>query len=167
MTRSGLSIGRLGEAPGPGFQHHHLLPLALRRRSQIDIFLSELGGTGFSLSDRQTNCLWLPAEERLAARVGAAMHRGPHPHYSEVVAARVDRIRQTSRRLPPGQRASASLRRLRRLQRALTHILAGQGPRLVRLNRRDPLRLFVDYSQLDAAIDDLINLDALSLNGDG
>lgn len=137
---------------GPGFQHHHLLPLALNRHGQIRQFLDGLSPDGFRLSHRATNCLWLPAQESLSWRTGAALHRGPHPRYSDVVAARVERIRLGSERLPQGLREASALRRLRRLQRALAHILSGAGPRLVQLNRRDPLRLFDDYSQLDAAI---------------
>jgi hypothetical protein len=45
------------------------------------------------------------------------------------------------------------LLRLARLQRALASILAGSAPRLILLNRRDPMRLFADYDALDAAID--------------
>lgn len=138
--------------PGSGYQQHHLLPLGLSRHRQISLFLESLGSGGFRLTDRTANCLWLPAEERVALRTGAAMHRGPHPHYSDVVAARIERIRVSNQYLPIHRRDEAALRRLRRLQRALAHILAGSGPRLVQLNRRDPLRLFRDYSQLDAAI---------------
>jgi hypothetical protein len=150
----------------PGFQHHHLLPLALNRRAQIRQFLETLHNNGFRLTDRQTNCLWLPAQESLSWRTGAALHRGPHPRYSDVVIARIDRIRIGSLRLPPGLSEAMAVRRLRRLQRALAYILSGAGPRLVQLNRRDPLRLFEDYSQLDAAISVLHGEDA-QLSDDG
>ena len=151
---------------GPGYQHHHLLPLALGRHSQIGQFLGSLAPVGFRLTDREGNCLWLPAQERLSWRTGAALHRGPHPRYTDVVASRVERIRRGSEGLPASQRDLAALRRLRRLQRTLTHILSGTGPRLVQLNRRDPLRLFDDYSQLDAAIGALHGV-CLSVSDDG
>ncbi|QJQ33199.1 AHH domain-containing protein [Sphingomonas lacunae] len=149
-----------------GYQHHHLLPLALARRAQIAQFLASLGPVGFRLTDRQANCLWLPAEERLAWRTGSALHRGPHPRYTEVVAARVERIRSGGQGLSASQRELLALRRLCRLQRVLAHILSGAGPRLVQLNRRDPLRLFQDYSQLDAAIGALHGVN-LPVSADG
>lgn len=34
----------------------------------------------------------------------------------------------------------------------MARMLSGPGPRLLQLNRRDPLRAFGDYSYLDAAI---------------
>jgi hypothetical protein len=49
--------------------------------------------------------------------------------------------------------ARQAARRLIRLQRALAAILAGDAPRLILLNRRDPMHLFADYGALDAAID--------------
>lgn len=152
MIRPPLSNSSRVAPWGSAYQQHHLLPLGLRRHRQISQFLEALGPRGFQLRDRKSNCLWLPAEERAALHTGAAMHRGPHPHYSDVVAARIERIRVGSQRMPAHRRDDAALRRLRRLQRALAHILSGTGPRLLHLNRRDPLRLFRDYSQLDAAI---------------
>ncbi len=82
------------------------------------------------------------------------MHRGPHPRYTAVVTARVERIRALhySHRHDAGD----AVARLHRLQRALGAVLAGPAPRLIQLNRRDPMRLFADYSALDAAIDAMI-----------
>ena len=117
-------------------------------------FLDRLAGQGFRLTERRSNCLWLPADERLAAHSGAALHRGPHPQYSDLVAARVDRIRSrcTAQDAPT---LDLAMRRLRRQQRALARTLLGRTPRLITLNRRDPMRLFADYSVLDAAIEQM------------
>ncbi len=84
--------------------------------------------------------------EHIAAERGLAMHRGPHPRYSAVLAERVERERQR-RDAPPIAAA-----RIARLQRVMVRVLAGRGPRLLLLNQRDPMRLFSDYDALDAAI---------------
>lgn len=142
--------------PGPAarsssFQQHHLIPVALGRRPQIGRFINGLHLAGFHIEDSATNLIALPADEDSAARCGATMHRGPHPHYTAVVAARVERIRALHHR--EGRTAGDSVARLHRLQHCLRAVLSGSGPRLFQLNRRDPMRLFADYSTLDAAID--------------
>lgn len=151
-TRDVVRRGRARAA----FQRHHLLPLALGRRPQIGAFLAMLGDSGFSLHDPARNSLRLPADERLA------LHRGPHPRYSEIVADRVERIRRwhvTAQEevdaLPAPLLRHVAAARLWRLQRVLVRLLAGRGPRLLHLNRRDPMRLFTDYGALDSAIDAL------------
>lgn len=138
------------------YQHHHLLPLALLRRPQLAAFLEGR----CRLTDRRSNCIWLPANEALAARSGSALHRGPHPQYTDIVAHRVDRIRQASDAgtgdlCGQGDVGDRAIIRLNRLQRVLARVLLGDGPRLLHLNRKDPLRLFADYSYLDRAIDQL------------
>lgn len=135
-------------APSPT-QKHHLLPLSLVRRAQIGAMLTELKGHGFSIHDN-SNLLNLPADENLAWLMGAALHRGPHPAYTDVVAARLERIR-----IAGGTGKAAQmlrLRRIQRLQRALKRILSGGPQRLLWLNRRDPLHFFADYSAIDSAI---------------
>ena len=139
------------------FQHHHLPPLSLLNRPQFSGFLRQLHWHGLKLTDRAGNCLWLPADEGVAYRLGQALHRGPHPRYTSVVASRVERIRRgfaAASASPASQwvaREDAAVR-LTRLQRVMTHILAGPGPRLLQLNRRDPMRCFADCSYLDDAI---------------
>jgi hypothetical protein len=149
----GLKRAARNVPPGGGLlavQRHHLLPLGLRRVPGVGVFMSRLASSGFSLDDGHRNGLWLPATEDAAAALGMAMHRGPHPHYSAVVAERVER---TARLHRLGAIVDAqALARLDRLQAVLTRLLAGRGPRLVLLNTRDPLGLFSDYSYLDAAI---------------
>ncbi len=142
--------------PGPAahlclYQQHHLIPVAVGRRPQVGRFLAGLHIAGFHIEDATSNLVALPADEATAARCGAAMHRGPHPRYTAVVAARVERIRALHYR--HRHEASETVARLHRLQRALRAVLAGRAPRLIQLNRHDPMRLFADYSALDAAID--------------
>lgn len=149
--------GDIERMPGPAahpalhYQQHHLIPVAIGRRPQIGRFLTGLHIAGFHIEDAASNLIALPADETTAARCGATMHRGPHPRYTAVVTARVERIRALHYR--HRHEASDTVARLHRLQRALGAILAGSAPRLIQLNRRDPMRLFADYSALDAAID--------------
>jgi A nuclease family of the HNH/ENDO VII superfamily with conserved AHH len=141
-----------GPAASSGqYQRHHLIPASTARRAQIGRFLTGLHLSGFHIEDPARNFVILPSDELTAARCGQAMHRGPHPHYCAVVVARVERLRSLHYR---EQRSAAdSAARLGRLQLALRSVLAGDAPRLLTLNRRDPMRLFADYSVLDAAID--------------
>lgn len=135
----------------PRFQRHHLLPLSLIKRSQIGVFLAHMEHHGLRLMDSETNCQWLPANEETAFATGQALHRGPHPHYNDVVAARVERIRKRAKNT-----ADASAR-LRRLQRVMARLLCGGGARLLQLNRRDPMRCFADYSYLDDALSRMLS----------
>lgn len=137
--------------PSGNWQRHHLLPRSLLARGQVGRFLTGLGICGFHLEDSETNLLALPADEATAITTGAALHRGPHPHYTRVVLSRVERVRALHQREHIGARQAA--RRLARLQRALCAVLSATAPRLILLNRRDPMRLFADYDALDAAID--------------
>lgn len=140
-----------GPAASTGqFQRHHLIPGCAARRPQIGRFLTGLHLSGFHIDDPARNILSLPSDEATAARCGQAMHRGPHPGYNHVVISRVERIRALHYR--DGRSARDSAERLVRLQSALRAVLAGRGPRLLTLNRRDPMRLFADYGALDAAI---------------
>lgn len=133
-----------------GWQCHHLLPRSLARHRQLSAWLASIEGTGPVLSARRENILWLPATEAIAAATGMALHRGPHPAYNDVVAARLERVRSSS------ADASVARDRIARLQRALTATLSGEVPSTLRLNRHDPMRLFVDYSGLDDAISVLL-----------
>ena len=135
------------------YQHHHLIPVAVGRRPQIGRFLVGLHLAGFHIEDRASNLILLPADEATAAGNGQTMHRGPHPHYTAIVTARVERIRALHYR--DDRTTPDAVARLHRLQRSLRAVLSGSSPRLLQLNRRDPMRLFADYSALDAAIEAL------------
>src|SRR3546814_15624272 len=83
-----------GAPPPPsGFQRHHLIPIVLLRRPQMAVMFDHLRDEGFALQNFTGNGLVLPACEPAALRSGHALHRGPHRGYSDVVAARVERIR--------------------------------------------------------------------------
>lgn len=155
-----MQCGRWHGAPPPrlGFQRHHLIPVALARRPQMAEMFGELVAEGFALQNFRANGVVLPASERAALQSGHALHRGPHHGYSDVVAARVERIRSHFARQAPNELRAArrtAVMRLRLLQdttrRALTD---GHGSGLW-LNRHDPMRLFEDRPYLDDAIERL------------
>jgi hypothetical protein len=133
-----------------GWQCHHLLPRALSRHRQIAAWLADIQDVGPQLATRRANILWLPATEAMAATTGMALHRGPHPAYNAIIAARLERIRVATAATP--QAAAEARIRIARLQRALTATLSGQAPTALWLNRHDPMRMFADYDSLDSAI---------------
>lgn len=147
-------------APPPlsGFQRHHLIPIALLRRPQMATMFDHLRGEGFALQNFAGNGLVLPACEPAALRSGHALHRGPHRGYSDVVAARVEGIRaHFALQAPTDIRAArrTAVMRLRLLQDTTRRALTDGHGGSFWLNRRDPMRLFVDRPYLDEAIDRL------------
>jgi A nuclease family of the HNH/ENDO VII superfamily with conserved AHH len=143
-----------GAACPPGFQRHHLIPLQLVRRQQFAALFSALEQSGLRLGQFPDNGLHLPAREVDAAALGHALHRGPHPAYTDVVAARIDAICSRVRLDRPTDQWAA-IDRIRTLQRALRRALTDRHRQSLWLNRRDPMRLFADRAYLDAAIDAL------------
>ncbi|RYD42393.1 MAG: hypothetical protein EOP63_13035 [Sphingomonadales bacterium] len=148
------------EAPPPrtGFQRHHLIPIALLQRAQMNAMFEQLHGEGFALQHFGRNGLMLPACERAALRSGHALHRGPHHGYSEVIAARVETIRaHFALQAPHSPRMArrTAVMRLRLLQDTTRGALTDRHGAGFWLNRRDPMRLFVDRPYLDDAIDKL------------
>ncbi|WP_447763057.1 AHH domain-containing protein [Sphingopyxis panaciterrae] len=144
-------------APPPcaGFQRHHLIPIALLRRPQMVAMFDHLQREGFALENFRCNGLMLPA---MALRLGHALHRGPHHGYSDVVAARVERIRVHFVSQAPGDLDAArrtAVMRLRLLQDVMQRALTDRHRAGFWLNRRDPMRLFADRPYLDDAIDRL------------
>lgn len=136
----------------PGFQRHHLVPQAVLRRPQVRQLMDNVASIAEDRRRFGHNCLWLPCDEQTALSTGRVLHRGPHPRYNDVVDARIDRIlARGSGRADLSTWAAAAVS-LARLQCILARILAGRGPRLIKLNRQDPMRAFADYSYLDDAI---------------
>lgn len=147
---------RAGSAAG--FQRHHLIPIALLRRPQMAAMFEQLRSEGFALHHFGRNGLMLPACERAALQSGHALHRGPHRGYSDVVAARVETIRvYFALQAPADLRAArrVAVMRLRLLQDTTRRALTDRHGGGFWLNRRDPMRLFVDRPYLDEAIDKL------------
>ena len=144
--------------PRTGFQRHHLIPVALLRRPQMAAMFEQLHAEGFALQHFARNGLVLPASEPAALSSGHALHRGPHRGYSDVVAARVERIRAhfaVQASADPRTARRAAVMRLRLLQDTTRRALTDRHGAGFWLNRRDPMRLFVDRPYLDEAIDRL------------
>ncbi|WOF44767.1 AHH domain-containing protein [Sphingopyxis indica] len=141
-----------------GFQRHHLILVALLRRTQMAAMFDALRSEGFALQRFDLNGLVLPASERTALESGHALHRGPHHGYSDAVAARVERVRAHFAAQAPGDPRTArrvAIMRLRLLQDATRRALTDRHRLGFWLNRRDPMRLFADRPYLDEAIDKL------------
>jgi hypothetical protein len=141
--------------PRTGFQRHHLIPIALLQRAQMTAMFEQLHGEGFTLRHFGRNGLMLPACEPAALRSGHALHRGPHHCYSDVIAARVDRIRvyfALHAPIDPRLARRTAVMRLRLLQDTTRRALTDRHGAGFWLNRRDPMRLFVDRPYLDEAI---------------
>ena len=144
--------------PQSGFQRHHLIPIALLRRPQMATMFEQLGGEGFALQNFGCNGLLLPACEPAALRSSHALHRGPHHGYSDVVAARVEGIRAyfaLHASTDIGAARRTAVMRLRLLQDTTRRALTDRHGGAFWLNRRDPMRLFVDRPYLDEAIERL------------
>ena len=142
----------------PGYQRHHLIPAALLVRPQMAAMFEQLGAEGFALHRFELNGLALPGDERLALLSGHALHRGPHRAYSDVVTARVERIRVDFAGMvaEDGRLARRTVvMRLRLLQDRLRRSLTDRHGMRFWLNRRDPMRLFLDRAYLDNAIERL------------
>lgn len=145
--------------PRPGFQRHHLVPLSLLARPQMAAMFEHLRVEGFALQHFARNGVVLPGCERAALLLRHALHRGPHRGYSDVVTARIDRVRRHF----DAQADDGDLRIARRvavmrlglMQDTLRRALTDQHGGGFWLNRRDPMRLFVDRPYLDDAIDRL------------
>ncbi|WP_171003837.1 AHH domain-containing protein [Sphingopyxis sp. L1A2A] len=144
--------------PQPGFQRHHLIPIALLHRGQMIAMFDQLQGEGFALEHFRRNGVMLPASEPAALLSGHALHRGPHRGYSDVVTARVERIRAHFALHAPTDVRTArrtAVMRLRLLQDVTRRALTDRHGAGFWLNRRDPMRLFVDRPYLDDAIERL------------
>ncbi|MCE2843200.1 MAG: AHH domain-containing protein [Novosphingobium sp.] len=141
----------------PGVQRHHLLPRQLLRREGTAVLFRALGRDRLRFDDFRQNGLLLPATDRSALRIGLPLHRGPHRSYNELVSERVGQIEASwarSRAQTPKAALTDALARLELLQRALRRRLLDQRRRLL-LSRKDPLGSGVDFTELDALVDDL------------
>lgn len=149
-------------APGnsgydPGLQRHHILPRQLLSFRCFGTMFAQLGLARVGFDDFRANGLLLPATEAATLRIGMPLHRGPHRRYNEVVIARVGRIEAgwaNARRRDEGAALADALLRLQLLQGALRRQLLAERRR-VRLNRKDPLGIEFDFTELDAMAESL------------
>lgn len=134
-------------------QRHHLLPRQLLLERSLRTLVDVVGRDRIAFDDFRCNGLLLPALEQAAMVLGLPLHRGPHNRYNQVVLERAGQIEaswQALRKRDPERAALEVLMRMRLLQRALRRSLLASGPRMVRLNARDPLGQGLDFAELDA-----------------
>ncbi|MCA1661335.1 MAG: AHH domain-containing protein [Novosphingobium sp.] len=145
------AVNRTGR-PGyvPGLQRHHLIPRALVGRRCFAVLFAALGSAA-GFDDFRRNGILLPASETGALRMGLPLHRGPHRAYSTMVA---DRLGEIERRWALGRDRIEAAGALAALQRNLRRELLSPARRLS-LNIRDPLGHGVDFSRIDALVDQL------------
>lgn len=141
----------------PDLQRHHLLPRQLLSRRCLEPMFAALGQRRIGFDDFRANGMLLPASDAAALRMAMPLHRGPHHRYSGMVIERVGRIEASwaELRLRKGLEAASeqALMQLWLVQRALRRRLLQGGGRHFALNRRDPLGLPLDFSDLDAMAD--------------
>lgn len=158
-TRISFRSVNRSDRPGyePGIQRHHLQPLQILGRGSFARMFGALGRERIDFDDFRRNGLLLPANDRAALRIGLPLHRGPHRDYNAMVIERVGQIEErwsTMCRYAPEEALLDAYQRLELLQQSLRQRLLDQRRRLL-LNARDPLGAEVDFSELDAMVDQL------------
>ena len=139
-------------------QRHHLLPQQILNTGSLQPLLGRLGLARIGFDDFRRNGLLLPCSASAALRVGLPLHCGPHRFYNEMVLERVGQIEAAwmrSRGRDPLDAERDAIARLRLLQSALRRRLLDRGANRLRLNRHDPFRNDVDFTELDAMVDQL------------
>lgn len=153
------SVNRRGK---PGFlasmQRHHLHPRQLLRKDCFGEFLFVLGQQRIGFDDFRANGLLLPASASAALKSGLPLHRGPHRIYNELVAQRVGQVEASWSKIrfrSPILAREEALMRLDLLQQALRRRLMDRNNGRLVLNRKDPFRLGIDFTELDAMAETL------------
>lgn len=137
----------------PGFQAHHVLPVAVFSGATFGNAFGMLRVDGFDPRYFNINGLLLPATEQAALDTGRPLHRGPHRRYNAVVFERVSSIicEMDRRHRSDAARADA-VQRLDLLISALRRCLSGDRDWIF-LNSRDPMHSNAAFHDLDGAID--------------
>ena len=151
------SINRIG-APGyiSGMQRHHLVPLQALSAARYSGMIGVLGRARLGLDDFCCNGVLLPCTEIASGRFFLPLHRGPHSRYNELVFERLGNIEakwQRARIIDGEGAANEALMRIGLLQGALRRRLLSPTRRPIKLNRKDPLGLGLDFADLDAMAD--------------
>ncbi|MWV28126.1 AHH domain-containing protein [Aurantiacibacter rhizosphaerae] len=139
-------------------QRHHLLPRQILKTGALGAMLSYLGREPVGFDDFRRNGLLLPCSTAAALRVGLPLHRGPHRLYNAMVLERVGQIEaewSRGRTRRPMDAARDAVLSLQLLQRALRRRLLDPGNNRLRLSRKDPFTSGVDFTELDAMVDQL------------
>lgn len=136
-----------------GLQRHHLLPRQLLSKRCFGKLFAAVGAERVGFDDFRLNGLLLPASDAAVLRIGLPLHRGPHRSYNALVIERVGQIeagwsiRNTA---SPDLALDEAYMRLGLLQRALRRRLLAVERRPFALNRKDPLAVGVNFTELDA-----------------
>lgn len=139
-------IGCNGAQSKPGFQRHHIIPLEIVRKPYFRDIFDRVRWVGFNPNDFETNGMWLPATEELALQVNLAMHRGPHPQYSELVSDWISHLTRSRARHPE------ELNNLLLMLRDKLRNMLIRRPSHVHLNRNDPLRVRTGFLNIDDGV---------------
>ena len=135
-----------------GFQKHHLIPAQIFQSPSFAKLFSKAQKCGVDLRDFRTNGIYLPGTEKLAVKSQRPLHRGPHPHYNQMVAERLCAIERSNKHYE--NEASYLGLRISNTQRALHKMLSNKPCKII-LNKRDPLSRSVDFTHLEADVDRL------------
>ena len=142
----------------PGMQRHHLLPRQLASLPAFREMLRDVGLRCIGFYDFRANGMLLPATENAVMRTHLPLHRGPHRLYNDMVADRFGQLEahwQALRGAAPACARREAAWRIALLQGALRRRLLQRGRHAVLLNRRDPFRGDVDFTELDAMVERL------------
>jgi A nuclease family of the HNH/ENDO VII superfamily with conserved AHH len=93
-----------------GFNCHHLIPRQVVEARSFARFFGNLRSEGFDADDFISNGMHLPSTEKLALIFKLPMHRGPHPHYNELVATHGSDIARLKPSVAMGQIADLQKR---------------------------------------------------------
>lgn len=151
------SVNRPGDRNyRPNYHRHHLIPRQAATQPSLVSIFKDLSRRGFDLDNFHTNGILLPCNEEEAIKSKRALHRGPHPHYNDVVISRMVAISKLSEGIQSRDRRSEFIAfKAHLLQRGLRRGLNGDDCWSLKLNARDPLRSGADFDQIDIRIDQL------------
>ncbi len=154
MTRFSMVNRKGGSDHNPHYQRHHLIPLQAGTISDLRGPLNEMASGGFDFDDFERNGVLLPSDEKLALQTGRPLHRGPHPHYNELVIERLFLIKQLGARIENTSKRRVFFHlRMRLLQAALRRALVGSALPVFRLNKKDPGLSSAAFADLDSCVD--------------
>lgn len=140
----------------PDMQRHHLLPRQVMQSTSFQRLFEQVGRKAIGFDDFRANGLLLPCSSNAALRTGLPLHRGPHRAYNQLVEERVGQIESgwALRHVRDCRAANdEAYLRLRLLQGALRRRLMQREKGGFILNRKDPFRAGVDFTELDAMVE--------------
>jgi A nuclease family of the HNH/ENDO VII superfamily with conserved AHH len=134
------------------FHKHHLIPVAIFNSQAFQPLFSRIRCIGFDPQDFATNGIWLPCTELMAIHTSLPLHRGPHPHYNDLVSECVAAVSGTlfGNEIPP-QNVIKTAKEIHRLQGRLRRELVWRNPQY-NLSSRDPRHGISGFTTLERDI---------------